>query len=341
MLKIISTITMLLGISSSLFARDLPYGMIKLRETFYDFGDVPRGTTSSYRFVFENVGKGPLVIQGVHAACGCTVVEFDKTKVYQPGESGFFDVKFDSTNFIGSLTKTISVATNEKPSTNRTVTLKARVTSDLVVDPPLINFGDVRAHTPRTESVVISPARPEAFRITELVFDRSKFSVTEAKRPDGKIELTLTLADNLMPGALKETIIIKNTSDHLKELPVPVRATIIGAISVAPTYLEYGSIDSLTPVRRSISLSSTKEKGEDVVVKADRVELFLNGQPAESGVVDIKLDQIPHEMHKKLVWIEIKNKGRAKGSMHGKLYLTTTSKEEPQVTVDFYAFLQE
>jgi len=80
-------------------------GKIKFEKHSYNFGDVYRGERLSHRFTFTNVGEGSLAIHGVYAACGCTVVNFEKGKKYAPGESGFVEVLLDTTDFSGKLTK--------------------------------------------------------------------------------------------------------------------------------------------------------------------------------------------------------------------------------------------
>ena len=233
-------------------------GNLKFEASSIDFGSVYRGSQLSHRFRFTNAGAGLLTVQGVHAACGCTAVEVEKGKKYQPGESGFVEVKFDTTDFAGSVVKVVTVMSNEKLLPDRTLTLKAFVKTEIEADPPLADFGDTNSRESAVKTVRIKAIQAEGGTATkldvkDLAFNASALDATIAKDGDGWL-LTIKLKPGLAPGFLKETVVIRNNSRYLKELPVPVRATVRGNIEFMPNYLEFGAIAPSEAAKRSITM---------------------------------------------------------------------------------------
>ncbi|MCQ2093928.1 MAG: DUF1573 domain-containing protein [Bacteroidaceae bacterium] len=93
---------------------------IKFEKTTIDFGtfsqDDPIRTCV---FKFTNVGKGKLVINYVHTACGCTVAEYPKDFI-NPGATGEIKVTYDGTGKMpGKFRKYVQVFSNCKEEMSR------------------------------------------------------------------------------------------------------------------------------------------------------------------------------------------------------------------------------
>jgi hypothetical protein len=90
---------------------DTGKAIISFNEYEHDFGKIAEGEKVGYTFIFENKGKGDLVIFSALTTCGCTVPKYD-SKPIPPGGKGSIEVVFDTTDRNGMQTKTISVRTN-------------------------------------------------------------------------------------------------------------------------------------------------------------------------------------------------------------------------------------
>lgn len=310
-------------------------GNLKFDHLSFDFGNVYRGQTVSHRFVFANAGQGPLVIQGVHAACGCTAVEVEKNKKYQPGETGFIEVKLDTTSFVGPIVKTITVLSNEKLLPDRILTVRADIKTDLMAEPPLLDFGDIYSKQGAAKSIRIQAIAPFSLKVSGLVFNQDLFTASFV--PSGANgTLQVALKPGLRAGFIRETIVLKTNSKHLSDLPIPIRANIKGNLEFAPQYLEFGAIEPLDQVRRSLSLKGLT----DFNVTGSRVEMIVNGQKIDNSEKYLLISTMSHEKSKKLVSISLKNSLGIAGSVHGKLFLQTTDKDQKELAVDFYAFFR-
>lgn len=311
-------------------------GNMKFEDSSFDFGEVYRGTALTHRFKFINAGDGPLTMQGVHAACGCTAVEIEKGKSYAPGESGFVEVKLDTTDFAGTLVKTVTVMSSEKLLPDRTLTMKAYVKTELEASPPLADFGDVPSMNGATTSITIKPLGGFKLEVKDLVFNKDALEATVVKKDANEYTLTLKVKPGLKPGFLKEQVIVRNNSAHLPEMPVPVRATVKGNIDYAPAYLEFGAIAPKDNVKRSITMKGLS----DFQITGTRTELIINGRKIDDAARFIHIETLAHEKEKKLVAVELRNAAQVAGSVHGKLVLTTSDPEQKELAVDFYAFFR-
>ena len=94
----------------------------------HDFGTINEGDVISHFFQFTNTGTGTLVINSANASCGCTVPKYD-SKPIKPGESGFVEVRFNSSGTDGHQTKTITVMSNAEPEV---VILK--ISADVIIN---------------------------------------------------------------------------------------------------------------------------------------------------------------------------------------------------------------
>lgn len=85
--------------------------VIKFDEETYDFKEIKRGEEVNHVFTFTNVGKKPLIISEVRPSCGCTTPKYTTDPV-APGKKGSITVAFDSSNFEGTVTKSVAVSGN-------------------------------------------------------------------------------------------------------------------------------------------------------------------------------------------------------------------------------------
>ena len=311
------------------------FGSVKFDETMFDFGEVVRGAQLAHRFRFVNIGDGVLSIQGVHAACGCTAIEVERGKSYQPGESGFVDVKLDTSDFAGSMLKTVTVMSNEKVMPDRTLTLKAFVKSELDVMPPLADFGEAYPKTGQALVIAIKPLNGFALELSDLKFDKDLVEATLAKNGNAYV-LNVRLNEGATSGFLRSTITMKTNSTYLKDLQVPVRGTIKGDIETAPAYVEFGAINPKELARRTITLKG--QKGFDVA--GMRTELNINGKKVDESDRLLTIKPDGQGTAEKRLAIELTNPSKVPGAVHGKLFIKTNDPAQPEVAVDLYAFFR-
>ena len=94
-------------------------------EPIKDVGVVPKGDKVVHDFLIRNDGDVPLQITEVRAACGCTVVDYDKT--IAPGQTGKIHAEVDTATFNGPISKSVTVFTNDPDAAQLDLTVRAKV----------------------------------------------------------------------------------------------------------------------------------------------------------------------------------------------------------------------
>jgi len=84
---------------------------LNFKTEMHDFGTVEEGPTADFEFAFTNTGKEPIILQNVHASCGCTTPSYSKDPVL-PGKTGIVKASYNTIGRPGAFTKSITVATN-------------------------------------------------------------------------------------------------------------------------------------------------------------------------------------------------------------------------------------
>lgn len=103
-------------------AKSHPLTTVAISGPDYDFGKIKKGSTVEHTYEFTNTGDKPLIITAVKPGCGCTAPEYTKTPVL-PRQKAKVTLKFDSSNFDGSVHKFANVFANvEKAPINLTFT---------------------------------------------------------------------------------------------------------------------------------------------------------------------------------------------------------------------------
>lgn len=102
----------------------------------YNFGDIVVEEDAETTFKFINLGEEPIIIKGFKSACGCAVMDYQKTPI-MPGETSEIKTTFDA-KFTGYFSKVVSVYTNQKGAEKQTLRL-----TGTVVDKTLPKYSEV------------------------------------------------------------------------------------------------------------------------------------------------------------------------------------------------------
>ena len=94
-----------------------------MKELEFNFGSIPQGKPVYHFFELKNTGTKPIVLNDVHASCGCTTPEWSKDAI-QPGATAKIKVGFNAASE-GAFEKFIFVQYNE--SGNKQIKIKGNV----------------------------------------------------------------------------------------------------------------------------------------------------------------------------------------------------------------------
>jgi Protein of unknown function (DUF1573) len=63
--------------------------------TEHDFGEIERGKSQTYIFIFKNISDKPIVVDNVRTDCGCTASDWENTPIL-PNATGKISITFDA-----------------------------------------------------------------------------------------------------------------------------------------------------------------------------------------------------------------------------------------------------
>ncbi|OAM87822.1 hypothetical protein AW736_20405 [Termitidicoccus mucosus] len=143
-------------------------------------------------FPFTNKSEASVTITDIRASCHCTVPVLEK-KTYTPGESGVLRVDFDTTGLAGSVTRTITVETDEPGAPAQTLTLIADLIEPVALKPRLLHWKLDASAAAKTVDIQIN--RDGGLEITGAASSRDDFKVELATfEPRRRYRLTVTPA---------------------------------------------------------------------------------------------------------------------------------------------------
>jgi len=85
---------------------------IYYREREHDFGELQESMKfATHRFEFINRTPKPVIVNRVESSCGCTAPSWSSEPV-EPGQKGYIEARYETTNRLGKFDKTLTVYTN-------------------------------------------------------------------------------------------------------------------------------------------------------------------------------------------------------------------------------------
>jgi hypothetical protein len=97
-----------------------PGEVLELRENAHNFGKIPQGRPATYTFEIVNTGTTPLLLDNVHASCGCTTPEWSRAAI---PAGGVAEIRVGYNAYAeGSFTKTVTIVYNTNQTKVLTIT---------------------------------------------------------------------------------------------------------------------------------------------------------------------------------------------------------------------------
>ncbi|MBS3915422.1 MAG: DUF1573 domain-containing protein [Bacteroidetes bacterium] len=198
------------GISAQVKDKTSHGAEIQFLKTTHDFGVVNEDINFAiHQFRFVNTGDRKLHITNVATSCGCTTPDWTKDSI-NPGDTGFVQAKYETTNRIGTFSKSITVYSNAVTSPF----VQLNIIGDVHREKPQVNGIEI----PDYGKVYFEPAtidfRPLFDNKVDTQFARlvngTPFTTTFA---DVKIPENLTiigLPKSLEPGETVQIMVILN-----------------------------------------------------------------------------------------------------------------------------------
>jgi hypothetical protein len=272
-----------------------PHPTIVLEKTDHEFGRISDEQKITAEFPFRNTGDAPLIFKDQpRASCGCTAGKLEKLE-YAPGEGGKFTVTFDPHGKHGDQNQRIIANTNDPANPEVICKFHSLVRPTIVIDPPLIGFGEVLAGTTAKQTVHIKG--PKDFAVTYASNTKGRYVTTRVLstqpidlegEPGSESVVEYTLLPNAPRGTLQALSTARTTNDKHPLVDVQLTAEVVGDLQVLPPRLNVGVVDPGTEFTKTFKVSSRGDrpfKIKSVTQKSSTTPapLLTTVTPAEPG----------------------------------------------------------
>ncbi|MFA6455467.1 MAG: DUF1573 domain-containing protein [Bacteroidota bacterium] len=202
---------------------------IQLNKTVFDLGTIYQGEIRNVPLVVKNSGNQPLRILGVETSCGCTTAKRSEEPIL-PGTVDTIVVSFNSLGFSGSITKIVTVASDDPAAPMMEARLTGSVTSVLEIVPPMsiINFGSTARGTSIVKTFFFKNTTKENFTIHSISSADSAVKAlpqTTTVNPSDSVSIQFTIAPRTT-SFMDNYFYIETT--HPRQQRIPFRYMYIG-----------------------------------------------------------------------------------------------------------------
>lgn len=299
---------------------------LRIDQPVYNFGSVSQGQRVTHEFTFTNVGREKLVINHVESACSCTVALLS-SREFLPGASGMIRVTFDSSGYLGSVTKTITIMDNDPAAPSSVLTIAGNVVTDIMSEKSALFFGSIRKGREERQYLSVFISNP-AVKITAVTSTNPAVQVSAAGVSVSQETLKVTVTQHAGYGPLNTAILVFSTSKEHPVLQIPLIGNITGDILVNPDLVDFGVV---TPGGEHRALP-----------------VYLYSQPQKAFSIT-RITAVPGSVHitsvrqnpgkyKLLVTL---SKTKTNGTVQGVITVRTTMKTMPVIAIPFQATLQQ
>jgi hypothetical protein len=255
--------------------------VIEVRELEKDGGTVEEGSIVKIQFKVVNRGKADLQIERVKPDCGCSVAHWEK--LIKPGAEGAIEVEVHTDYFRGSVTKHLTVFSNDPLQPELRLAVSAHVTPLVDVTPGTVAMVAVD-EAPATQEFTLQRAGGHPLKIVEVIPNAPylRTEVTPLPGP-GSYKLKVTATMDTPPGRNVVPVVVKTDMPRANMLTL-IMTVDRGIVTVPPMVffgilpkeLKTPSVAAVTISRRSGSFHITEAKLDDPKLEA-KLETLREG----------------------------------------------------------------
>lgn len=216
--------------------------------TSRNFGDLALHSEAEQRFQFRNIYSEDVVILSAQSSCSCTNVSVPK-KVIKSGEIGEIVARVDTSGkvHVGKRKVTITVHFSRPRAAEVQLHISAMIRADVVFDPGVVEFGSVGQGVPVTKTVYLQYNGQLAnWQLVDMKKNspsiRAEAKVVSRNGNRKTYKVDVQLLPTAEPGYISDLLRFTSNEAGSPSIFVPVHGQVISALSVKPTYLQFGVI---------------------------------------------------------------------------------------------------
>lgn len=189
----------------------------------FDFGDVYRGKKVEQKVTVKNIGSETLELGRIDVSCGCTGTVVSRNSI-PPGRTGEVVIAFNSTNFSGKVTKSVTINSNATNSPS-VVEFQANVIQQISVSPQQFWFKDAEVGRASYAKVTLTNNSKEPLTLSGYRCHLAGFALTlpgEPVKPGQSVELMAELKAAKAISVLNDGVTIQTSNQNETEVFVRI-----------------------------------------------------------------------------------------------------------------------
>jgi hypothetical protein len=259
----------------------------------HNFGDVNAGQKLSCSLELKNETDKPMLFGFSSTSCGACLSVKSKPDKIESGETGIFELEFDTTGKRG-LTPQHAYFWDAEPKTLLVVTDITAVVRAVWTDPETIGLGNLSTNEPhKTKMYVMAAGLPDAkvtsvkcdanwLTLTSKPVETSKELKSQSIRAIDYYEIEWT-GKEAKPGNLTSKVTFQvQTGEEEKSLEVSVTGYLSGDVEIVPAQIVFGRVAN-EEVIRTCTLIFKKTNIDPAKIKCSADHDFLKIDFAKSN----------------------------------------------------------
>jgi len=180
------------------------------------------GTVLKHNVRVYNSGTGPLDIYNIAVSCGCTTTDLKKHHL-DPNDTTDLTIRFDTQHFVGSVTKSITIVSNDPVRRNLEVQFHSTIRSIFDINPIPVYFGKLPVGQLTTVSMGIKNLEKQKIAIVSVFDSAQMISVSpgrETLNPSDSIEVHLSVTPD-QAGPFAGHLVFTTDSKKQRRITIP------------------------------------------------------------------------------------------------------------------------
>lgn len=294
----------------------------------HDFGTVAKGSILRHSFRIANRSNREVHVTGYSAKCGCTGVTVGAQTI-PPGAQTTVEAVLDTSKFSGYKASGLTLTIDRPAVRSIDYELSCFIQDELLIQPGVLDFGDVRRGSPADRSVLLRYLGGRAdWQVVEMKHENSALSARLQEQSTSAGERRYQLVARLDAKALKngnfrDQITLVTNDPSRPTIPVSVAAKVVSDVTLSPAVLNLGQLKPGETVERTVLV---KGPGPFRVIEATAAQGQIGpvGEPSEAS----------RPLHQVKVAIEAPDSA---GSYHAILEIRTDRPDEPPARLTAFA----
>jgi hypothetical protein len=329
-----------------------PRMVIEVPAEGIDFGSMKQGVRAERDVVVRNAGTGVLCLRRPTGSCGCVkVMLVEEQRKIEPGATATVKVIMDSTGREGTISKSVTIFSNDPQAPAKVIPVKAEVSLGLVVSSLRADFGTVAKDRPANATVRLrSPKTDAAWKVTGVDVVKAtgrpeapemSWEAKEVEDPAWRIvEVSLRHPGSPTYGSIGGQLRIATTHADRPEVLLPYWMQVVTSVMARPPNASLGFVP------RAGHATVRLEPQEGVTFRVLSAEVLPVAKDADAAgpgfLVDFAQAQGgPYKRGTWLVNIAYDGKSRQPGPLRAEVLVKTDAPDAAEIRIPVTATVKK